>query len=263
MKKVIIAILSVVIATTFIVAISKICMGIINTHAIEEDKTTTTESSKIKEDHKPDPESSKIKEDHKPDPESSKIIEEPKPDTESSKIIESSHLKINNKKPEDFRFFDLKEKFDFTVEELNYFLDKYVDNEDSLLHHQGQAFYEAQEKSGYNAIFLIALAAQESGWNVSSLHASKCNPYSIAMYDWDPEEGYIMGNTYSDGIINGAIWISNNYYDAKSQKTLYDMQHKVSDHIYASDPNWEHCIADIMETIYNEIEERRRNKYVS
>ena len=250
MKKVIIAILSVVIATTFIVAISKICMGIINTHAIEEDKTTTTESSKIKEDHKPDPESSKI-------------IEEPKPDTESSKIIESSHLKINNKKPEDFRFFDLKEKFDFTVEELNYFLDKYVDNEDSLLHHQGQAFYEAQEKSGYNAIFLIALAAQESGWNVSSLHASKCNPYSIAMYDWDPEEGYIMGNTYSDGIINGAIWISNNYYDAKSQKTLYDMQHKVSDHIYASDPNWEHCIADIMETIYNEIEERRRNKYVS
>ena len=249
MKKVIIAILSVVIATTFIVAISKICIGIINTHAIEEDKTTTTESSKIKEDHKPDPESSKIKEDHKPDP-------------ESSKIIESSHLKINNKKPEDFRFFDLKEKFDFTVEELNYFLDKYVDNEDSLLHHQGQAFYEAQEKSGYNAIFLIALAAQESGWNVSSLHASKCNPYSIAMYDWDPEEGYIMGNTYSDGIINGAIWISNNYYDAKSQKTLYDMQHKVSDHIYASDPNWEYHIADIMETIYNEIEERR-NKYVS
>ena len=249
MKKVIIAILSVVIATTFIVAISKICIGIINTHAIEEDKTTTTESSKIKEDHKPDPESSKIKEDHKPDP-------------ESSKIIESSHLKINNKKPEDFRFFDLKEKFDFTVEELNYFLDKYVDNEDSLLHHQGQAFYEAQEKSGYNAIFLIALAAQESGWNVSSLHASKCNPYSIAMYDWNPEEGYVMGDTYSDGIINGATWISNNYYDAKSQKTLYDMQHKVSDHIYASDPNWEYCIADIMETIYNEIEERR-NKYVS
>ena len=245
MKKIIIAILSVVIATTFIVAISKICMGIINTHAIEEDKTTTTESSKIKEDPKPDPESSKIKEDHKPDPESSKI-----------------DLKINNKKPKDFRFFDLKEKFDFTVEELNYFLDKYVDNEDSLLHHQGQAFYEAQEKSGYNAIFLIALAAQESGWNVSSLHASKCNPYSIAMYDWNPEEGYIMGNTYSDGIINGAIWISNNYYDGKSQKTLYDMQHKVSDHIYASDPNWEYCIADIMETIYNEIEERR-NKYVS
>lgn len=245
MKKVIIAILSVVIATTFIVAISKICIGIINTHAIEEDKTTTTESSKIKEESK-----------SKPDPESSKIKEEP--DSESSKV----DLKINNKKPKDFRFFDLKEKFDFTVEELNYFLDKYVDNEDSLLHHQGQAFYEAQEKSGYNAIFLIALAAQESGWDVSPLHASKCNPYSIAMYDWNPEEGYIMGNTYSDGIINGAIWISNNYYDAKSQKTLYDMQHKVSDHIYASDPNWEYCIADIMETIYNEIEERR-NKYVS
>lgn len=243
MKKVIIAILSVVIATTFIVAISKICIGIINTHAIEEDKTTTTESSKIKEESKPDPESSKIKEE---------------PDSESSKV----DLKINNKKPKDFRFFDLKEKFDFTVKELNYFLDKYVDNEDSLLHHQGQAFYEAQEKSGYNAIFLIALAAQESGWNVSSLHASKCNPYSIAMYDWDPEEGYVMGDTYSDGIINGAVWISTNYYDAKSQKTLYDMQHKVSDHIYASDPNWEYSIADIMETIYNEIEERR-NKYVS
>ena len=249
MKKLFILILSIIIAVTCIVAISKICIGIINTHAIEEDKTTTTEeSSKIKEEPKP-----------KPDPESSKIKEETKPDSESSKIVD---LKINNKKPKDFRFFDLKEKFDFTVEELNYFLDKYVDNEDSLLHHQGQAFYEAQEKSGYNAIFLIALAAQESGWNVSSLHASKCNPYSIAMYDWNPEEGYVMGDTYSDGIINGAVWISNNYYDAKSQKTLYDMQHKVSDHIYASDPNWEYCIADIMETIYDEIEERR-NKYVS
>lgn len=233
MKKLFILILSIIIAVTFIVAISKICIGIINTHAIEEDKTTTTESSKIKED--------------------------PKPDPESSKIVD---LKINNKKPKDFRFFDLKEKFDFTVEELNYFLDKYADNEDSLLHHQGQAFYEAQEKSGYNAIFLIALAAQESGWNVSGLHANKCNPYSIAMYDWNPEEGYVMGDTYSDGIINGATWISNNYYDAKSQKTLYDMQHKVSDHIYASDPNWEYCIANIMQTIYNEIEERR-NKYVS
>lgn len=142
---------------------------------------------------------------------------------------------------------DLKTQINVTAEDLDNFLDKYT-SEDSLLHNQGWAFIAASEASGYNPLFLLALAASESGWETSDIHAIKNNPYSISMYDWDIESGYNMGDSFSDGIINGSVWISDNYYD-NHQCTLNQMQHS-ADHIYASDPNWENTVVSIMNDIY-------------
>lgn len=146
---------------------------------------------------------------------------------------------------------DLKTYADISAEDINMFLNKYT-SPDSLLYDKGYAFALASDASGYNALFLVAVAINESGWEVSPLHASKNNPYSISMYDWDVEAGYVLGDTFSDGIINGAKWIADNYYD-NGQTTIYQMQHGIEDHIYASDPNWENNVISIMQLMYFEI----------
>ena len=145
---------------------------------------------------------------------------------------------------------DLKTRINISAEDINRFLNKYTSSE-SLLHDKGDAFATASDVSGYNPLFLVAVAANESGWEVSPIHAEKNNPYSISMYDWDIEAGY-KWESFSEGIINGAKWISDNYYE-NGQTTINLMQYGIEDHIYASDPNWADNITCIMQVMYSEI----------
>ena len=57
-----------------------------------------------------------------------------------------------------------------------------------------------------------------------------------------------MGDTMEDGIINGAIWIKENFYEYKDgQTTLHDMIHKYNNHFYASAGDaWINQIISIM-----------------
>lgn len=115
------------------------------------------------------------------------------------------------------------------------------------------AYIKASKISGYDPIFLLALTGQEAGWDISTLHSSKCNPYSIAMYDSDPNQGYILGDNLYDGIINGAKWIKDNYYNESNEKTLYEMQN--NGRIYSTDTNWGSAIASIMQSSYDYLEQ--------
>lgn len=120
-----------------------------------------------------------------------------------------------------------------TVEELQCIMNIYAREKgyDYGLMGTAEYFVEAGEITGLNPIYLFAHAAWESGWGDSAMAKNKKNYYGIAAFDRNPSKAYVMGNDKRSGIINGAIWIKDNFYD-NNQKTLHDMIY--NKHYYAS-----------------------------
>lgn len=124
-------------------------------------------------------------------------------------------------------------------------------NSSSPFNGNAAIFIEAAQKSGLDPRYILAHAAVEAGWDCKSTLA-KCNNYfGIAAFDSNPVNGkstktYGNGNM-REGIINGAVWIKNNYYN-KGQTTVYLMRHwpKNPNHQYCTSNTWEDTIASIM-----------------
>lgn len=115
------------------------------------------------------------------------------------------------------------------------------------------AFIDAANDTGYDPIFLLCLAGYESGWDVSNLHARKCNPYSINMVDSNPNKGYTLGETFSEGIYNGGVWIYDHYY-CEGQENLHSMIHGKKR--YASSDEWIKSVVWLMEKSYAILHEK-------
>lgn len=109
----------------------------------------------------------------------------------------------------------------------------------------GKTYIKAGKESGLDPRYLVAHSAVETGWGTSNLSRSgnveKGNWYGIGAFDNNPNNGF----NYGSGIVGGAKWIRNNFYD-KGQKTLKTMRHNGGQHEYATDPNWDRTIASIM-----------------
>lgn len=164
--------------------------------------------------------------------------------------IESYEVSISPKKisGEVHSHSILTKRRTITAKEMNKIIDHFLDGRKSLLKNTGKYFIKASNETGYDPIFLMALAATESGWTVSHLHKGKSNPYSINMTDENPNGGYKLGNNYNEGIINGAIWIKENYFN-QGYKSLYGMN--FSGKTYCSTPHsWIKQILDIMNKSY-------------
>lgn len=144
-------------------------------------------------------------------------------------------------------YMDLKNRIDITTDQMNTIIDYWVNGRESQFTGHGNAFIDASKQTGLDPIFLLALAAQEAGWEVSDLHSSKNNPYSINMTDENPSGGYNLGDSFYDGIVNGAIWINENYYNA-GQTTLYDMIYGSKE--YCTTDGWISSIVSIMNRSY-------------
>lgn len=149
------------------------------------------------------------------------------------------------------KYMNLANRMDISVDQMNNLIDHWLNGRESKLSGEGEAFIKASQLTGLDPIFLLALAAQESGWKTSKLHSRKNNPYSIAMYDENPECGYILGDEFGSGIVNGAVWIYDHYY-CNGQITLYDMIYGPQEYSSAKD-DWIGGITDIMERSYNYI----------
>lgn len=146
------------------------------------------------------------------------------------------------------KYMNLSNRMDISVDQMNNLIDYWLKGRESKLSGEGEAFVKASQLTGLDPIFLLALAAQESGWKTSKLHSRKNNPYSIAMYDENPECGYILGDEFGSGIVNGAVWIYNHYY-CEGQTTLYDMIYGPKEYSSAKD-DWIGSIINIMERSY-------------
>ena len=111
---------------------------------------------------------------------------------------------------------------------------------------QGQVFIEAQSQSGLDARYILAHAALESAWGTSRIGRQYHNYFGINAYDSNPDNAKKSSNrSLQAGIINGAVWIKEHYYN-RGQKTLYAMNHDKNGHNYASDKAWGDKIANIM-----------------
>lgn len=114
---------------------------------------------------------------------------------------------------------------------------------------QGWIFLEAQEQSGIDALWLYAVAVYESGWGTSSLAVEKGNYYGIGAWDSDITKAKSFDNTLYDGIVGGAIWISENYYQ-KGYTTMVAMN-SVPHHSYApGNEIWIPTISDFINNFY-------------
>lgn len=150
----------------------------------------------------------------------------------------------NEIKELDFSIYsDLKDEAPcITIQDMNRLIDKWGANG---FKNYGQVFIRAGQETGLNPIYLFAHAAVESGWGTSYLAQTRGNYFGIGAYTNNPNCAYEMGESIEDGIINGAIWINENYY-LQGAQTLAQMKARG----YASNPNWEHDIAYIVMQSY-------------
>lgn len=113
---------------------------------------------------------------------------------------------------------------------------------------QGAVFLEAQKQSGLDARIILAHAAHESAWGKSNIAKNLHNYFGINAVDSDPYNGAKKSQNagFKEGIINGAKWVANRYYNSDyKQTTLYKMRWNNGVHEYASDTAWHTKIANI------------------
>ena len=114
---------------------------------------------------------------------------------------------------------------------------------------RGDVFIKASKESGLDPIYIFSHAAYESGWGKSDLAVYKSNYFGISAFDSNPYEcGYVMGDDLYTGIVQGAIWINDNYYQ-QGQVSLYDMIYGPKQYASTADC-WIGSIQDIMNTSY-------------
>lgn len=132
--------------------------------------------------------------------------------------------------------------------ELNNYINKHAPK-NSPFRNNADIFIRAGKESGLDPRYLLAHAALESGWGTSRIARNKNNYFGIGAFDSSAyKSAYSFNSGLAGGIIEGAKWISNNYYNGKyDQKTLNRMRNNNGVHQYATDPEWANKIASIMD----------------
>lgn len=121
-------------------------------------------------------------------------------------------------------------------------------NGGSPFHNQGEIFIQASEESGLDPIYILAHASWESDWGRSFLARDRGNYFGINAIDANPDAAHNMGSTMASGIINGASWISKNYYQ-EGQTTLHSMIYGKKKYAQAAD-KWINGVNSIMNESY-------------
>lgn len=140
-----------------------------------------------------------------------------------------------------------------TVNDMNKILEYWNSkcNGGTLFKGQGQAFIDASKSSGLDPVYILAHAALESGWGKSQIARDKYNYFGIGAFDNSPYESSLsMADNMYTGIVEGANWISRNYYSV-GQTSLYTMRYNNGHHEYCTSNSWMYDIAYIMRTSYN------------
>ena len=109
-----------------------------------------------------------------------------------------------------------------TTEDMNNIIKHFDPSGTSPFQGQGDIFIEASKESGLDPIYIFAHASWESDYGRSYLARDRGNYFGINAIDANPNAAHHMGNTVYDGIVNGAVWISKNYYQ-EGQTSLNSM----------------------------------------
>ena len=153
-------------------------------------------------------------------------------------------------------YTDLSVMTTINVEQMNEILNYWSDlrGGDMPFVGQGQIFIDAAKESGLDPVYILAHAAIESGWGTSYYAREHHNYFGIGAFDSNPDNAIKYGNDgMSNGIIEGAKWIADNYYD-NGQTSLYTMRYNGGTHEYCTSNAWAYNIARILSTSYSIIQ---------
>lgn len=142
-----------------------------------------------------------------------------------------------------------------TTEDMNNIIRHFDPNGTSPFQGQGNVFIEASKESGLDPIYIFAHASWESDYGRSYLARDRGNYFGINAIDANPNAAHHMGNTMYDGIVNGAVWISKNYYQ-EGQTSLNSMIYGGKRYAKAAD-KWIRGVNGIMAESYAYLKQSR------
>lgn len=142
-----------------------------------------------------------------------------------------------------------------TTEDMNNIIRHFDPNGTSPFQGQGNVFIEASKESGLDPIYIFAHASWESDYGRSYLARDRGNYFGINAIDANPNAAHHMGNTIYDGIVNGAVWISKNYYQ-EGQTSLNSMIYGGKRYAKAAD-KWIKGVNGIMAESYAYLKQSR------
>lgn len=109
-----------------------------------------------------------------------------------------------------------------TVEEMNKWIAERAPK-DSPFIGNGALFLRASAETKLDPKYLVAHAALESTWGTSPISQVKNNYFGIGAFNTSPmKSAYKFGSGLEAGIMEGAMWIKENYYN-NNQITLNQM----------------------------------------
>ena len=142
-----------------------------------------------------------------------------------------------------------------TIEDMNNIIRHFDPSGTSPFQGQGNVFIEASKQSGLDPIYIFAHASWESDYGRSYLARDRGNYFGINAIDANPNAAHHMGNTMYDGIVNGAVWISKNYYQ-EGQTSLNSMIYGHKRYAKAAD-KWIRGVNGIMAESYAYLKQSR------
>ena len=142
-----------------------------------------------------------------------------------------------------------------TTEDMNNIIRHFDPSGTSPFQGQGNVFIEASKESGLDPIYIFAHASWESDYGRSYLARDRGNYFGINAIDANPNAAHHMGNTMYDGIVNGAVWISKNYYQ-EGQTSLNSMIYGGKRYAKAAD-KWIKGVNGIMSESYAYLKQSR------
>jgi beta-N-acetylglucosaminidase len=165
-----------------------------------------------------------------------------------------------------YQFIDLRSHSNVTVDQINNYIASYVQltGKTSILTGKGQAFIDAGNLYGVNALYLAAHAIHESAYGTSTIALAKNNLFGYHAYDADPFISAYKFASVEDCINYAARIIKINYLTPTGSyyetpilgfkttdmsKTRIDANSIGMNFYYASDQNWGKTIAQHMQNI--------------
>ena len=131
-----------------------------------------------------------------------------------------------------------------TAEALNGWVQAKHNN--SFWRDKGSIIMEASQRTGLDPRYILSHAIHETGWTPSKIAQDKYNYFGIGAFDASPYASANSWNGVEAGIIGGAEWINENYYNGRyGQTTLRKMRFNNGVHEYATDSGWASKIANI------------------
>jgi beta-N-acetylglucosaminidase len=140
---------------------------------------------------------------------------------------------------------DLRTGSDLTVQQLNEML------LGTNLAGMGMYFHEAENNWNVNALFLIALAGEESGYGSSHLSKEKNNIFGFHAFDDNPEAATSYSSV-SECINDVAAYLSVEYLSSRGQYYMGDTVGDVN-HYYCTNKEWANEIVTIMNELTSKL----------